>query len=169
LNKLKRERLIDSVVIVRVVAKYVSNIITLFRTIPNPAPRLTFFQSKSLSSSSRALTSALIMIGLVLLFFAGKAFYKLAGQNNRSRWGYAILGVVSYYGGLLLGGVIIALVYELALDGSVDDIDDRLLSAMAIPIGILTCWALYKFLESQWSKPKTDSYPEGVLDGDLSG
>lgn len=108
------------------------------------------------------------MIGLVLLYFAGKAFYELAGQHNRSKWGFAILGVISYYTGLVIGGVIIALVCELVLDVRVDEMNDILLSLMAVPVGILTCWGFYKILQRVWSRQQTYSSPEDILDADLA-
>ena len=107
------------------------------------------------------------MLGLVLLYFAGKAFYELAGNHGRSKWGFAILGVLSYYGGLFIGGIVIALVFELGFSQSVDDVNELLLSVMAIPVGVLTCWGLYKGLEARWKKSDKPFIGEGILDADL--
>jgi hypothetical protein len=35
------------------------------------------------------------MLGLILIYFVGKAFYDLAGLHGKSQWGFAILGIVS--------------------------------------------------------------------------
>jgi hypothetical protein len=107
------------------------------------------------------------MLGLVLLYFAGKAFYDLAGKHGRHQWGYGILGVVSYYGGLFLGGILIAIVYELGMDGSIDNVNDTLLGVMAIPIGVLVCWGFYKILESSWSKSAKRILPNTILDAEI--
>jgi hypothetical protein len=107
------------------------------------------------------------MLGLVLLYFAGKAFYDLAGRHGRSKWGFAILGVLSYYGGLFFGGILIALIYEFGLSQSIDNVNDMLLGVMAIPVGVLTCWGLYKGLEARWAKPEKPFASEGILDADL--
>lgn len=92
------------------------------------------------------------MLGLVLLYFLGKAFYKLAEQHDRHKWGFGILGVVSYYAGTFIAGFIIAILYELQEGSSIDDVSDIQLSFMALPFGLLTCWGLYAFLKKQWNK-----------------
>jgi hypothetical protein len=110
------------------------------------------------------------MIGLILLYFAGKAFYVLAENNGKSKWPFAILGVVSYYLGLFIGGMIIGICYEVFMEGSVEDLEDinaTLLGLLAIPVGVLTCWGFYKFLENRWSKKETFSTSEDVLDANL--
>lgn len=94
------------------------------------------------------------MFGLLLLYFAGKAYYDLAGQYDKHQWGIAILGVVSYYAGLLLGGIIVVIIGEIVSPGFVDDSSDLMVSLLAIPFGILTCWGLYQILKRVWSKPK---------------
>lgn len=108
------------------------------------------------------------MIGIVLLYFVGKAFYDLAGINGKGQWLFAILGVISYYAGLVVGGILIAIGYELFLDGSIDDVNDMLLGVMALPFGVLTCWGFYRILKSRWEKkePFTAS-AEDVLDANL--
>src|SRR5687768_9646912 len=102
------------------------------------------------------------MLGLFLIYFVGKAFYQLAELYNKSKWGFAVLGVASYYAGTFFFGVAIGLSNELGwIDtGHVPEIG---LSLMGIPFGILACWGLYKILERQWSKPSkfTD---EEILD-----
>ena len=107
------------------------------------------------------------MVGLILLYFVGKAFYDLAGVNNRGQWLYAILGVGSYYSGLMIGGFFIAIGYELFI-GSIDDVNDTLLSLYALPVGVLTCWGFYRILKSRWEKKETVSdSAEEVLDAHL--
>lgn len=106
------------------------------------------------------------MVGLVLLYFVGKAFYDLAGLHNKSQWGFAILGVVSYYGGLFAGGIILAIASELA-GWSIDDLSDTALGFMALPLGVLTCWGTYVLLKSMWTKAAEKVNSDDVLDGDL--
>jgi hypothetical protein len=105
------------------------------------------------------------MIGLILLYFVGKAFYNLAGQHNRSEWGFAILGVVSYYGGLFVGGFILALIIQ-AVTGSIDQFSETVLGLMALPFGVLTCWGFYKILERRWNRSPLVNTSD-LLDGDL--
>lgn len=106
------------------------------------------------------------MVGLILLYFVGKAFYDLAGLHNRSQWGFAILGVASYYAGQLLGGVLLGIISELGVF-SLDGMSDMTISLMALPMGVLSCWGTYVLLKSQWSKAAEKVNREDVLDGDL--
>lgn len=106
------------------------------------------------------------MIGLILLYFVGKAFYDLAGRHNKSQWGFAILGVVSYYAGLFLGGFLLAIVAELGY-WSIEELSDTAIGFMALPLGVLTCWGTYMLLKNTWTKAAQKVNSEDVLDGDL--
>ncbi|MEZ4829954.1 MAG: hypothetical protein R3C61_27280 [Bacteroidia bacterium] len=91
------------------------------------------------------------MLGLILIYFIGKYFYELADDHNKSKWGFAILGVVSYYAGTIIGGSVIGIIY--GLTGNMpDDTDTFLLGLLAIPVGLLTCVGLYFLLKKMWSK-----------------
>ncbi|WP_067146725.1 hypothetical protein [Pseudotamlana agarivorans] len=92
------------------------------------------------------------MLGLVLLYWIGKYFYKLAETHNKSQWGYAILGVITYYGGIIVCGFIIVLLFELMSPGAIDSVNDSLLGILMLPFGILSCYLLYKYLEKKWQK-----------------
>ncbi len=102
------------------------------------------------------------MIGLILIFFVGKAFYELALQKNKSGWLYAILGVAAYYAGTFVGAVLVAIGYE-AFIGSVDDVNDTLLGALGIPVGVLSCWGYYRLLKNRWDAAKTFSGVAGDM------
>jgi hypothetical protein len=106
------------------------------------------------------------MIGILLLiYFAGRSFYNLAGQHNKNQWAFAILGVVSYYAGIFTGGIIIGIVLELYAPGAVDTMNETVLSLMTIPVGILTCWLTYTLLKRNWSKPT--EIERNTLDADI--
>lgn len=107
------------------------------------------------------------MIGLVLLYFIGKSYYDLAGQYQKSKWGFAILGIVSYYVGGFLGRILVAIVYEVGMSGSIDDMNYVALSIIALPFGALTCWGLYQILKNQWSKVPAINASEDILDANL--
>lgn len=94
------------------------------------------------------------MIGLLLLYWIGKYFYKLAEEHNKSQWGFAILGVVAYYGGTIVFGVIAAVVMEIISPGFIDTFNETVFSLFMIPFGILCCYVLYKYLEKTWEKNK---------------
>lgn len=106
------------------------------------------------------------MLGLILVYFIGKWFYDLAAKYNRSKWGFAIAGIASYYGGILIGGVIIGISYELVTSQPVDEANETLLGLMALPVGVLMCWGLYRLLQSNWLRDQ-ETRKDNVLDGDL--
>jgi len=104
------------------------------------------------------------MLGLLLIYFLGKKFYELAHEYDRSRWGFAILGVVVYYLGTFLAGVIIVLLGSNS--AAFLNLPDIVISLMSIPFGLLSAWILYRLLERSWinAKESTDS---DVLDQNL--
>ncbi|MCH9660612.1 MAG: hypothetical protein K0U54_06845 [Bacteroidetes bacterium] len=93
------------------------------------------------------------MLGLILIYFIGKEFFKLANAYNKSKWGYAILGVISYYAGTVI--FVLAAVFgsEWFGDGTfLDTTSEMGLSLMAVPFGGLTCAGLYFLLRHLWKK-----------------
>lgn len=107
------------------------------------------------------------MIGIILIYFVGKAFYDLAHEHDRSRWGFAILGVLSYYAGTFLAGVVAVFIYDFILLSSIDDVPEIGLQLAAVPIGILTCWGFYKILQSHWREKSSVADDSEVLDANL--
>ncbi len=105
------------------------------------------------------------MLGLFLIYFVGKAFYNLAHEYDKSRWGFAIAGVVSYYGGIFLSVVIIATIVEMNSPGYITESNDMLFSLLGIPFGILACWSFYTILKNNWSKRPTTQ--PNTLDGGM--
>lgn len=92
------------------------------------------------------------MLGLVLLYWIGKYFYKLAEAHNKSKWGYAVLGIASYYIGIVVFSFSVGFISEIVAPGFIETMNELLLSIILIPFGILSCYALYTYLERQWKK-----------------
>ncbi|WP_026775120.1 hypothetical protein [Polaribacter sp. Hel_I_88] len=93
------------------------------------------------------------MLGLILLYWIGKYFYKLAEEYDKSKWVFAILGIVVYYvGSLLFGVIILFLIDAFSNEYSDDSISDFLLGVIAMPFGLLTCYFLYNYLKKTWQK-----------------
>lgn len=90
------------------------------------------------------------MLGLVLIYWIGKYFYVLAEKYNQNKWLYAILGIVIYYVGQIIFGVVLAIFNEF-LDLGID-FDDVVINLLGIPIGGLACYGFYKILENTWKK-----------------
>jgi len=90
------------------------------------------------------------MIGFIILYFIGKKYYVLAEENQKHKWGFAILGIVFYYIGTFLGGLIIALYIELGTTKSVEEIGDTTMGIIGIPFGIALSIGIFKLLEKNW-------------------
>ena len=106
------------------------------------------------------------MLGILLIYLVGRKFYDLAGNHNKHQWGYAILGVFSYYVGTFIAGIVIALYLEFFGSTSIDEINEFVLSLIAIPFGLLACWVTYLLLEKNWEK-KTVHDNTDILDIDF--
>jgi hypothetical protein len=105
------------------------------------------------------------MLGIILIYFIGKPFYDLALHHDKSRWGFAILGVVAYYVGTFVMGIILGILSP----ETIETMNNLLLGLIALPLGLLFAWILYKFLENKWSKDSSnDDTDSSVLDGDLN-
>ena len=88
------------------------------------------------------------MLGIFLIYYIGKTFYKLAEKFNKHAWGFAVLGVVSYYLGTIIAGLtagIFAGIYMI-------EIPDIVAMFITLPFGIFACWGFYSLLKKQWSK-----------------
>jgi uncharacterized membrane protein len=106
------------------------------------------------------------MLSIIFIYFVGKAFYDLAKKYSKSEWGFAILGVATYYVGLFGGAFIVGVIIEINSPGYVDDSNSTFVGLLGIPVGIAACWGTYTLLKKSWSKPKeTDT--SATLDGGL--
>ncbi len=104
------------------------------------------------------------MLGLLLVYFIGKKFYDLAALYKKSEILFAILGVVSYYVGAFVIGIVLAIIIG---PEAIDELNDILLSLMAIPAGLLSCYLFYLFLDNSWSKSKVNTHPDILDDFDV--
>lgn len=105
------------------------------------------------------------MLGLVFIYFCGKYFYELAIEHNKNKYLYAFLGVLSYYGSMLLYGFIYGIFLAIYDIDSLEKMESNstMLTLILIPFGILTAVIFHKFLEKKWSSnPKKADFE--VLD-----
>ena len=108
------------------------------------------------------------MLGLLILYFLAKPFYKLAERYDRSPIGYAVLAIFLYYvvifGSSLIGGVVM----ELSSPGMVDTINESLLGLLFIPFGLVFLFFFYGYLEKRFrSGGRGGTPPEDLLDAQL--
>jgi hypothetical protein len=90
------------------------------------------------------------MLGLLLIYFIWKYYSELAFEYNKHRWGYALLGIASYYIGTFLGGIILYVGGDLAGSDFPENISEIYINLLCMPVGILSVWGLYKLLENKW-------------------
>ncbi|MBL7781846.1 MAG: hypothetical protein JNM22_11565 [Saprospiraceae bacterium] len=96
------------------------------------------------------------MLGLLLIYFIGEKFYQLAASFEKSKWGYAILGVVSYYIGTFIFGVVLFLVLDATGGNPEEDLDSTAMNVIAVPFGLLSCYILYIILKKNWEKNRIE-------------
>lgn len=92
------------------------------------------------------------MIGLLLLYFIGKAFYELADNFDKNKWLFAILGIVTYYAGTFIGGIIMGVIGLIANSNYVEEMPNVAISLLCMPVGLLFCWIFYIIMKNQWKK-----------------
>ena len=91
------------------------------------------------------------MIGIILIYFIWKRFADLAFKYNHKKWIYGLLGVIVYYAGCLLGGLILGLL-SVIINFVIDWENNLLMSIIVLPFGLVTCYGTYYFLEKKWEK-----------------
>lgn len=99
------------------------------------------------------------MLGILLIFFIGKYFYKLAEDYYKNKWLYAIIGIVLYYAAGLVFGVLMGIV-DLIFGLNIDWDNAFGLSLFGIPIGVAAVYGLYVILKKKWGKEKIVSKDE---------
>lgn len=95
-----------------------------------------------------------MLFGFILIYWIGKYFYQLAEKYNRSKWLFAILGIVVYYLSQFVIGLFIGI-----LNGIFDfgiDFNNVGVNLMGIPIGFLFVYLFYILLEKNWKKNKIE-------------
>ncbi len=100
------------------------------------------------------------MLGLLLIYFIGKAFFNLALKHGRNKWLFGVLGVVVYYGMMIIGVFLIGAVAILAENESFIELSDTILGIIGIPIGLLSVWLFHYLLRKSWEKNPKDQNSE---------
>lgn len=106
------------------------------------------------------------MLGLLLLYFIGRAFFDLAKKHNKNKWLFAILGIATYYASGFVFGFVFAIYQELTGGTPIEMMDDFQLMLLAIPLGLLGTAGLYFLLRGVWRK-KTAAVTAEILDEEL--
>ncbi len=91
------------------------------------------------------------MLEIVIIFFTGKYFYKLAEEYNQNKWLYAIIGVVTYFIAAIIGGFILGLL-EVYFQIGIDWENTFLLTIILMPFAVGVCYLLHYLLKRSWEK-----------------
>lgn len=86
------------------------------------------------------------MFGFFLIYLLGKYFYDFVLEYNKLFWKYVVIGVLSYYLGIVLGGGFMGIMLEWIFFGFVDRINDFLLGLICILFGLLMVKLMYIYL-----------------------
>ena len=92
------------------------------------------------------------MLGLLLIYWIGNYFYKLARKYKQNEWGYALTGIAVYYVGGFVFVFLIGAIAEIISPGSVDQVSDLVFSLLGVPFGLGSCYFFYVYLERKWEK-----------------
>ena len=91
------------------------------------------------------------MLSIILIVLLGRYFYRLAEEFNQNRWLYAVLGVISYYVGSAVGGLVIGFA-DMIFDLGIDFDDTSTLIFIAVPFGLGAAFIFYFLLTKKWKK-----------------
>ena len=107
------------------------------------------------------------MLALVIIYFIGKWFYKLAEKHQRNKWLFAILGVVVYYGMTIIGGITIVIITLALGNEAILETPDVVAGLLGIPIGLLSMWGFHVILRKNWEGNPKNSQSELLDNTDL--
>jgi len=99
------------------------------------------------------------MLGLIFIYFIGRAFFRLAEEHNRLKWLWAVLGVVSYYVFSFIAGLLMAVI-----DLSWTIQNEGLSILIGVGLGIGLTIALYHLLRHNWKKNVVVETDVDILD-----
>ena len=96
-----------------------------------------------------------MLLGILVIILIAQKFFILAGEFNKNKWGFAVIGIVIYYVGTFAAAFIYGAIYFVmdpeASDESVDNLVSRLI---LVGFGLLSCVLLYNTLRKRWKKEK---------------
>lgn len=105
------------------------------------------------------------MIGLLFIYWIWKAFSNLALDYDKSKWKYFFIGLGTYYGGGIIGAIIVAIVLGIVngFDSFANEnFNDAGWNIFFVVFGGLACYGAYKLLENKVQKEKELLEKEGI-------
>ena len=109
------------------------------------------------------------MLGLLLIYFIGKTYHTLATEHNKERpWLWAVLGIISYYGGAFLLGIVIFLYLDLVGSNvDIENLNKGIEILLGLAGGLMGTVGLYQFLKYRWNNKSSVSETDDILDEDF--
>jgi|TARA_B100000795_G_C22806499_1_gene445248 hypothetical protein len=101
---------------------------------------------------------------MLLIYFVGKPFYKLAIKYERSKWLYAFFGVALYYCGIFLFGFTLGILMEFGFLEFMIGLNEIVFELICLPFGILVSWGFYNYLNKLWVYESWASENSDLLD-----
>lgn len=92
------------------------------------------------------------MLEILFIYFVGKKFYELSHEYRKNNWLFAILGVITFYGAVFLGSILLGIIFVLTNATTMLELPKIVFGLMCLPFGFLAAWGLYKILENNWKK-----------------
>ena len=93
------------------------------------------------------------MLEIAIVILIGKQFYDLAKRYEQNlAWVYFIVGIVAYYGGAFLGGVLLGLYGVLVGVDPLLSLNNFQLILIFLPFAAFCCWGTYQLLKKKWKK-----------------
>ena len=86
------------------------------------------------------------------MYFIGKSFYTLAADYGKHQWGFAILGVVTYYACTFTFGILLGIAMAFYDLDALERMSDFVLGLIAVPVGLLGALGLYYILKAVWER-----------------
>lgn len=104
-----------------------------------------------------------MILGILVIILIAQKFFILAGEYSKNKWGFAIVGVATYYAGTFAAAFIYGAIYFVvdpeASDESVDTFFSRLI---LVGVGLLSCVIVYNILKKNWEKAKRMSEKDHI-------
>ncbi|MEZ4802466.1 MAG: hypothetical protein R2797_06805 [Gelidibacter sp.] len=91
------------------------------------------------------------MLEIAIIYFIGRYFYRLAEDYKQNKWLFVILGVVTYFVGAIIGGIVLFLL-DLQFEMGIDWESKFLLTLILLPFAVATCYLLHYLLKRNWEK-----------------
>lgn len=93
-----------------------------------------------------------MILDLLAIGFIGTLYFRLAKEYEKIAWLFAVLGVLSYYGGVFLSAFLFSIYEAYVNNNLLDESDTLLILAVSLPGGIVCCFVLFQLLKRNWKR-----------------